>query len=95
MDTRPAKDSVAEAVRVSHCSHPYPDTHKCVGQCTITAKGVTLDCTICGEGQSLIADLPGYHRLSKILGFVGINIDLLDPYCVRSMLDELNRKPGT
>ena len=92
MDSKPAKDSVAEAVRVSHCSHPYPDKHKCIGKCTITPKGVYLECVQCGDTQTTIEDLPGYSRLSKILGYVGIDPSFLDPYVVRSMLDELNRK---
>lgn len=43
--------SVEQAIRRSHCSHDNRDDpdHGCAGTCTITAKGVTLECSLCGD----------------------------------------------
>lgn len=43
--------SVEQAIRRAHCSHDKRDDpdHGCAGKCTITAKGVTLECSLCGD----------------------------------------------
>jgi len=82
-----AKDSVAEAVRVSHCAHPYPDTHKCIGTCKITPKGVILECSQCGDGKNTLEMSEGYVRLRQLLGLIGIRIEYLDEDTVKRMLE--------
>lgn len=85
----PAKDSVADAVRVSHCAHPHKDMHSCVGTCTITPKGVLLTCSECGDGGDEFRKGPDYTRLTRILNVIGIDISLVGHHEVKSMLTQL------
>ena len=86
---KPAQDSIAEAVRVSHCAHETPGTHKCVGVCEITPSGCNLKCELCGEGSTGIRYDKNYLKLQKILTQIGIDIDHISLDRVTHMLAEL------
>jgi hypothetical protein len=89
MNAKPAADSVAEAVRLSHCANPFPDAHKCVGKCIIGPAGIELECVQCGDGENLLKNEPGYIKLQRILTCVGIEIALVSPVTIRDMLRQL------
>lgn len=84
----PAKDSVAEAVRISHCANTAEPQHACVGECNITAAGVYLNCVRCGNSGSelTVYQHPGYHKLANILGVLNIDISLIRPYAIQEMI---------
>lgn len=45
-----AQFPVEQALRKSHCSNGGKE-HACVGTCTITPRGVELDCSLCGKDK--------------------------------------------
>lgn len=75
-----ALENMAQAVRVSHCSRPDKE-HACVGVCTISAKGVELDCKLCGtDSQPLISEYVlrrDGKRAAAILESAGLDFERL------------------
>jgi len=82
-------DRIADELRKSHCSHPYPDKHTCIGTCKITPAGVILECPTCGDADDLLWADPQYKKLEYALSKIGINAAVLDPLVLRSMLKTL------
>jgi len=72
---------VEDAIRRSHCSHDdkgKPD-HRCAGTCTISPKGMTLECGLCGgdfEASHPFHEYAGL-RAKDILAAAGISWNML------------------
>lgn len=86
-------DELAQGLRRAHCSNKERD-HDCVGTCTITVKGIELDCKLCGsDSQPLVALRATWRReaerAKKILGVAGLDFDVLAPLTQRAVIAEL------
>lgn len=64
---------IEEAIRKSHCSRKGEE-HRCAGSCKITAKGLELECTICGNDNraNIYFDKELTRRAIQICNAIGV-----------------------
>ena len=86
----PVKDSVAEAVRISHCASS--GQHECVGTCKITPRGILLECPLCGDGEAGLEVTSEYMRLDRILKIISIDIRMINRESILEMMKEFGIK---
>lgn len=84
----------AELLRRAHCAHndSKDPEHACIGQCTITRKGIYLDCMLCGDARHTIDSHVHFHRLTALLQCINIDITYVDTAAVRKMLEIFDEK---
>jgi hypothetical protein len=87
--TRPIDlEAFAQSLRVSHCSRGDAD-HPCVGTCTITPRGVELDCKLCGSDKQPIEPnetLPSTRKAKRIVEAAGLDWSCLSDETKRAVV---------
>jgi hypothetical protein len=86
-------DTLAMAMTLHqlHCARKGQG-HECVGKCTITREGVTLDCHLCGPGTDDPFRSEVYLKLERIMKAAGIRLDMLTFEAIQAAYQELDRK---
>lgn len=84
----------AEQLRRAHCAHADAEHpgHVCIGRCTITREGVTLDCTACGSGGESLAPRPREAEDARaVVEAAGLQWSALSPEAQRAAVSALDR----
>lgn len=85
-------NSIEQAVRKSHCSNTGKE-HACIGVCTITASGITLDCQLCGKDKRPDLDANDWlvDRASAVMHAAGMRYASLSTEAQREVLKEMGK----
>lgn len=89
-----APEQFAEQLRRAHCAHSdgADPGHVCVGTCTITRSGVTLDCKICGGDVQPLAPVGHLaHVARSVIEAAGMTWSLLTPEAQRAAVAVLEK----
>lgn len=95
--TRPiglAPELFAEQLRRAHCAHAQAadPSHACIGRCTITRDGVTLDCRACGGDVQPLAPVGQLAQAARaVVEAVGLSWSSLTPEAQRAAMMALER----
>lgn len=83
---------LAQSLRRSHCARG-DDEHECAGTCTITPRGVELDCKLCGAGglDAIPFGRREIERAKRILHVAGLDYDALSVDRQRELMVEFLR----
>lgn len=85
----------AEQLRRAHCAHAASQDpgHVCIGRCTITREGVTLDCAACGQGGELLAPSDGEAADARsVVEAAGVRWLSLSPEAQRAAVEAFERR---